>query len=37
MASPGWNISPSVRFLWNFGFVKFRGNAKNKGVPVSPF
>ena len=19
------NISPSVRFLWNFGFVKFRG------------
>ena len=36
MASPGWNISPSVRFLWNFGFVKFRGvRAKNKSVPLT--
>jgi exosortase/archaeosortase family protein len=28
--------SPSVRFLWNLGFVKFRGDVKNTGLPVSP-
>jgi hypothetical protein len=24
------NISPSVRFLWNFGFVKFRGDVNDQ-------